>query len=121
MRYYNFFNGVTLTPAGSPLTSVPLSQSATWVDLVVGVRGRAPLLPGLDAFARGDIGGFGMGTSSTLAWNVIAGLSWQTTEHLSLVAGYRDFDINAAQGSGTTRFAFHAKMQGPFIAFALQY
>jgi opacity protein-like surface antigen len=78
-------------------------------------------LPGLDAFARGDIGGFGMGTSSTLAWNVIAGLSWQTTEHLSLVAGYRDFDINAAQGSGTTRFGIHAKMQGPFIAFALQY
>ena len=60
-RYYNFFNGVALTPAIPPPPSILLGQSATWVDLVFGVRGRAPLAQGLDAFVRADFGGFGMG------------------------------------------------------------
>ena len=78
-------------------------------------------MPGLDAFVRGDVGGFGMGTSSTLAWNVVTGVNWQATEHCSLLAGNRDFNIKETQGSGTAQFAFNAKMSGPFIAFAIQY
>lgn len=120
-RYYNFTNGVTFTPFDPTLPLVPLSQSAAWVDLVAGVRGRAPLLSRLDAFARADVGGFGIGSSSKLAWNAIAGLDWRPFDHLSLLGGYRVLDIETTHGSGTNQFGFDAKMQGPFIALALQY
>ncbi|MFN0052513.1 MAG: hypothetical protein ACKV0T_09985 [Planctomycetales bacterium] len=120
-RYYSFFNGVTVTPLGPPQTAIPLGQNATWVDLVVGIRGRAPIIEGIDAFFRADWGGFGIGTSSSLAWNLIAGLSWQMTDHCSLVGGYRVLDIDESQGTGTDRFAFNAKMQGPFMGLVLQY
>lgn len=120
-RYYNFTNGLNVTFTDPTIPTVPLGQSASWVDLVVGVRGRAPITQGLDGFLRADIGGFGIGTSSTFAWNLIAGLDWHPTDHLSFLAGYRVLDIDESQGSGTAEFAFNAKMQGPFIAFALRY
>ncbi|MSR57968.1 MAG: hypothetical protein EXS05_09870 [Planctomycetaceae bacterium] len=120
-RYYNFFNGITFTPFDPSLPTIPLGQSGTWVDLVIGARGRAPIVTGLDAFLRTDFGGFGMGTSSTLAWNLIAGIDWHATEHFSFLAGYRVLGINESQGTGGSQFAFHARMQGPFVALALRY
>lgn len=120
-RYYNMTNGVTITPFDPTLPAALLGQSASWVDLVFGVRGRAPILNGLDAFARADFGGFGIGTSSDLTWNLIAGLDWRPYEHVSFLAGYRVLSIDESQGEGPSRFAFDAKMQGPFIAFAFQY
>lgn len=120
-RYYLIKNGVTIDPVDPMLPTLPLEQSRSWVDLVVGARARAPLLPGLDAFARGDIGGFHIGTSSNLAWNLVAGLDWQATDCCSLVAGYRLLDIDESQGMGTTAFGFDVKMQGPFMALALRF
>ena len=120
-RYYNFTNGLTLTPFDPTLPVAPLGQSATWVDMVIGARGRTPLAAGLDGFFRADFGGFGIGTSSSLAWNLIAGLDWRPSDHLSLLAGYRVLDIDESKGEGASRFAFDAKMQGPFVAFAFQY
>jgi hypothetical protein len=120
-RYYNFFNGITFTPFNPSLPAIPLGQSGTWVDLVIGARGRAPIVTGLDAFLRTDFGGFGLGTSSTLAWNLIAGIDWHATEHGSFLAGYRVLAIDESQGTGVSKFAFNARMQGPFIALALLY
>ena len=120
-RYYNFNNGVTITPFDTTLPIVPLSANATWVDLVVGARGRAPIIQGVDAFFRADFGGFGIGTSSSLAWNLVAGLDWHVTEHFSFLFGYRVLDIDESRGEGASRFAYDAKMQGAFTAFALQY
>jgi len=120
-RYYSVMNGITFVPFDTTKPAVPLEQTQTWVDLVIGGRASAPLAPGLDAFVRGDIGGFGMGTSSTKAWNVVAGLDWQFFSGWSVLTGYRVFAIEKSQGAGATQFAFDAKLQGPFLALAVRF
>jgi len=120
-RYYEVKNGFTFVPFNPAHASIPLEQTQSWVDLVVGARARVPITPGLDAFARGDFGGFGMGTSSSAVWNVQAGLDCRLAPNWSFMGGYRVFDIDKSQGRGATAFALDAQIQGPFIALAVRF
>lgn len=120
-RYYEVKNGFTFVPFSPTRASIPLEQTQSWVDLVVGARARVPITPGLDAFARGDFGGFGMGTSSSAVWNVMAGLDCRLAPNWSFMGGYRVFDIDKSQGRGATAFALDAQIQGPFIALAVRF
>lgn len=120
-RYYQFANGFTVHPFNPALPSIPAEITSSWVDMVIGGRARVPVTSSLDAFARADIGGFGIGSSSTLAWNVIAGLDWKMTSCSSLIVGYREMNINRFSGSGLTPFGFNAKLYGPFMAIAFQF
>jgi hypothetical protein len=119
-RYYEMKNGINFVPLSPALHTVPLEQTQSWVDLVVGARARVPLTPFLDGFARGDFGGFGMGTSSTAAWNVMAGLDCRLCRCWTFQAGYRVFDIDKSQGRGATAFAVDTQLQGPFIALTVR-
>lgn len=120
-RYYQFANGFTVHPFNPALPAIPAEITSSWVDMVLGGRARVPVTTSLDAFARADVGGFGIGSSSTLAWNVIAGLDWKMTSCSSLVIGYREMNINKFSGSGLTPFGFNAKLYGPFMAVAFQF
>lgn len=120
-RFYEFGNILTVRPFNPMLPTVPLNLSATWVDLVVGGRAVVPITNSLELFGRADIGGFGIGSSSLLAWNLIAGLDWKMTSCSSLVAGYRELNVNKTGGVGGTAFDFNAKMYGPFMAITFQF
>lgn len=120
-RYYQFANDFTIHPFNPALPTVPTQITSTWVDMVIGARARVPVTTKVDAFARADIGGFGMGSSSTLAWNVIAGVDWKMTSCSSLILGYRELNINRYSASGLTPFAFNAKLYGPFMAVSFQF
>ena len=50
-----------------------------------------------------------------------AGLDWKMTTCSSLVAGYREWNVNKSGGVGGTAFDFNAKMYGPFVAVAFQF
>ena len=119
-RYYQVSNGLTIDPFG-PGPTLREERTKTWVDLVVGARARAPLTSSLDVFARADVGGFGIGSSSKLAWNLVAGLDYQMNSSTSLLAGYRVLDINQFSGAGATAFGFNVQMAGPFAALAFQF
>lgn len=119
-RYYQVGNSLAIDPF-APGPTLFEERSKTWVDLVIGARARAPLTSNLDAFARADIGGFGIGSSSNLAWNVVAGLDYQWNSSTSLLAGYRILDIDQSSGAGATAFGFDVQMAGPFAALAFQF
>ena len=120
-RFYEFSNILTVRPFDPFQPTVPLNLSATWVDMVIGGRTVIPITNSLDVFGRADIGGFGIGSSSTLAWNLVAGVDWKMTSCSSLVAGYRELNINKSGGVGGTAFDFNAKMYGPFMAITFQF
>ena len=46
----------------------------TWVDPVIGLQGRLELTERWEAFAEGDIGGFGVG--SDITWDWVAGIGY---------------------------------------------
>lgn len=120
-RYYQFGNAFVFHPSNPVIPSFQTNNSSTWVDMIIGARTRVPVTHSLDAFARADVGGFGMGSSSTLAWNLIAGVDWKMTACSSLIAGYRQLDINKHSDSGSLAFDFNARLYGPFMALAFQF
>lgn len=90
-----------------------------WVDGFVGARTSIDLAERLTAFARLDIGAGG----SDLAWNVILGLDAHLGKHkrLSLVGGYRWFDVDYDDGSGSDKFEFDVLMHGPFLGLGFTF
>jgi len=119
-RYYQVGNALTVYPF-APGPTLFEERSKTWVDLVIGARARAPLTSSLDVFVRADVGGFGIGSSSNLAWNLVAGLDYQMNSSTSLLAGYRVLDIDQISGAGATAFGFDVQLQGPFVALTFQF
>jgi hypothetical protein len=121
VRYYQASVGATLVPNGPFLPVIPREQTEEWVDLLVGARVNARLTDTLTGFVRSDFGGFGIGTSSKLTSNVIAGVEHQVNEACLVAAGYRLLDINARQDNVAGVFEFDLRFQGPFAAILFRY
>lgn len=121
IRYYDVMGGVTIHPALGPVVSS--EQTENWVDLVIGCRTAIALTDSLDGFVRGDIGGFGIGTSSRFAWNLTAGFEYACISHpgWSALLGYRIFDVDQVKYSGAERFVFDVRLHGPFMALAYRF
>ncbi|MBX3317190.1 MAG: hypothetical protein KF902_10060 [Phycisphaeraceae bacterium] len=94
-------------------------RDETWLDGFIGARTTIDLADRVTAFARFDIGAGG----SDLAWNVILGLDAHLGKHkrLSLVGGYRWFDVDYDDGSGSDKFEFDVLMHGPFLGIGLTF
>ena len=93
LRYYDVSVDTTLVGnTGVPNVDIPLSES--WVDPIVGLHLRAPLSERW--FARGfaDVGGFGLGDSSDLSWQLYAGAGYAINETWELEFGYRHLSID---------------------------
>jgi hypothetical protein len=70
------------------------SGSVDWVDGLVGLRGRAPLGDRFGVTGLVDVGGFGIGSSSDLTWQVQATLDYSFTERFVGRLGYRYMSID---------------------------
>jgi hypothetical protein len=116
-RYYRFSNAIT----GSAFGALSAERTSKWIDLVVGARTGVQVTDDLGLFARGDIGGFGIGNASERACNVTAGFEYRCCECASFVGGYRWLKIDRESGVGRDRFLLDATLSGPFVAFALRY
>jgi len=103
---------------------VEVSSSEQWVDLFVGGRVIAQLTPGMKGFVRGDVGGFGIGTSSNHVWNLVSGITTDCVWGSSLLLGYRVFDIDQSLNGGTGSpqgFGVDAVIHGPLIGLSFQF
>jgi opacity protein-like surface antigen len=70
------------------------SASANWVDVLVGLRGHAPLGGRFSLTGLADVGGFGIGSMSDLTWQAQATLDYAFTERVSGRLGYRYMSID---------------------------
>jgi opacity protein-like surface antigen len=70
------------------------SSSVNWVDGLVGVRGHAPLGERFGVTGLADVGGFGIGSSSDLTWQVQGTLDYAVTDRLSARLGYRYMSVD---------------------------
>ena len=69
--------------------------------------------------ARGDIGGFGVGTE--FQWNVAGLVMWQPWKHVALAAGYRVLDQDYDKGDGRDRYVFDATIHGPLAGIDIRW
>jgi opacity protein-like surface antigen len=103
------------------LSLLKSKESQDWVDPIVGIRLRAGLTEKLSLRVRGDIGGFGIGSASDFAWNVVAFLGYQLSRRITLGAGWRILDIDYEKGSGSRRFEYDVTTSGPVVGLAFRF
>lgn len=72
-----------------------------------------------DFVARGDIGGFGVG--SDFAWHATVLFNWRVSEHFGLLFGYRIFDVDFEDGSGAERIGIDLQQSGPAVGVAFAF
>lgn len=81
--------------------------------------GKATLGERWSFVARGDIGGFGIG--SDLTWHATAHFDWQVTERVTVLFAYRIFDLDFDDGGGTGHVALDLQESGPGIGAAFSF
>ncbi|MGE0641015.1 MAG: hypothetical protein AB7G12_10760 [Thermoanaerobaculia bacterium] len=104
---------------GSGNQTLRASTSESWVDPVVGFRWSTTGSERWAFWIRGDVGGFGVG--SERSWNAVAALSFRLTERVRLGAGYRALDIEYEHGSGSDRFVYDTRMEGPVAGLSFSF
>ena len=105
------YNKQETTLSVKPGPSAGLDVS--WWDPIVGARWQFGFADGWSLSARGDIGGFGVGTDFT--WHLVGLVQWQPWKNVALIAGYRALDQDYEEGSGMNRYKWDATMQGPVL------
>lgn len=93
--------------------NLPTSASfdREWMDPIIGARWQWNFAEQWFLAAKGDIGGFGVGSDFT--WNTQATVGYQFTEYFSTEIGYRYFDTDYRDGD----FSYDIAEHGAFIGF----
>ena len=101
-------------------TPSSLDLGDSWVDPVVGGRILQDVSEDWFLTARGDIGGFGLG--SGLSWNLPGGIGYDVADWFSLVAQYKalvvDFDN---EKTGLDFLSYDTTTHGPLIGFVFHF
>ena len=99
--------GQGLTPDAS------FSRNGGWTDMLVSARVRRQFNDGWHGVAYADAGGFGIGESSDLTWQVFAGGGYRLSDTWSAVGGYRHIVIERELDNA----AVTVEVSGPFLGF----
>lgn len=106
LRYTDQDTKITL-PSPFPQANI----GASWWDPIVGGRWMWNFADKWAFIARGDIGGFGVGSDFT--WNASGIFVWQPWKHVALAFGYRVLDQDYEDGEGLSRYKWDATLSGP--------
>jgi hypothetical protein len=114
-RYWHMSTRFDLRAGVLPATQV--DDSKNWVDPVIGLRGKIPLSPRFFLTAKGDLGGFGVGSHFT--WQLFGGVGANLGKSMALILGYRYLDVDYSDSS--SGFLFDMAIKGPVIGFGFRF
>lgn len=99
------------------------SGDVTWFDPLIGLRLRHRFSPQADMVLRGDIGGFGVGSS--LSWQAMGYVNWEfarsPSSAWSAMVGYRALYVDYAKGSGNTLYEYSMLTHGPIMGVTARF
>jgi hypothetical protein len=102
-----------LTFNAGVLPTVQINSSRSWVDGVVGLRGKAALSEKVFFLGRFDVGGGG----SKFTYQVFGGLGYSLTEKIALVGGYRALDVKYDKNN----FLYDMNQRGPILGIGFKF
>jgi hypothetical protein len=95
------------------LPEVDIKASRSWVDGVVGLRGKAALSEKFFLMGRFDVGGGG----SKFTYQLFGGLGYNVNEKIALVGGYRALDVNYDKNN----FLYDTNQRGPIMGIGFRF
>ncbi len=115
----NSITGSLFAEALGPAPEIDESNKYTWFDPVIVARLMAPLENRWRLGVRGDIGGFGVGSSFT--WQVRPFAGYRFSNLFELVLAYRALGMDYETGSGAELFVYDVVTFGPEIGFVFHF
>lgn len=105
-----------LGPDGEPpLLEGSIDELQDWWDLMLGVHSSIVLSKRVLLGVGADIGGFGIGNSSDLSWDIHYYNTFRITKLINVTAGYRSFNFNRTEGEGEETLETRVRVYGPMI------
>lgn len=95
--------------------------SRLWFEPLLGAKAGVQLSDPIALWLRGDYSGFGLAGDTNYSWNLLFGMDWWVRENISLQLGYRFYEINYQNGSGSDAFGFSELFNGPFISASFHF
>ena len=106
-RYWHIESELQFSGGLGILAGRNIRNTESWVDPVLGVKGRLPFGESRYYFEGGaGIGGFGVG--SDFAYEINANVGYQWTESIGTTIGYRMFDVDYEKGG----YVYDVRQQG---------
>jgi hypothetical protein len=104
-----------LSFSGGVLDGVSRSDGDTWVDPLIGAKGRLDLTSRLYLTGWAMVGGFGV--SSDLMWDALGGIGYQFSDTFSTVLGYRGAGVDYAKAG----FEYDVIQHGPVLGAVIRF
>lgn len=98
-----------------PNFPININEKLEYVDLVVGTNFRIILSKSVLLGLSANIGGFGIGNSSTLYWDLSFVNTFKVSDLLTVTAGYKTFTDKTESGEGKDKIKTNIKTFGPLI------
>lgn len=106
---------ISLSAGGPPLAAFSGDDGSTWVDPMVGVKGRFDINQSWYLTGWGMVGGFGAG--SDITWDVLGGVGYEWNDWLSIVAGYRALGVDYEDDG----FVYDVVQHGPILGAVIRF
>jgi hypothetical protein len=111
VRVWHISTDLTFSPG--ILAGQEVQASRTWVDAVVGLRGKAALSKKFFVTGKFDLGGGG----SKFAWQLFGGAGYNITPKIALIGGYRVLDVNYDKNN----FIYDMNQRGPILGVGFKF
>ncbi|WP_425536850.1 hypothetical protein [Ensifer adhaerens] len=98
---------------GGILGGIERNDDASWLDGIVGLRGRYSLTPHVYLTGWGLVGGGG----ADIDWDVAMAIGYEFNDRISAIAGYRALGVDYNNDG----FLFDAVQQGPILGLAVKF
>jgi hypothetical protein len=112
-RYWRLDNSLELTEGALPAISV--SDTKTWFDPIIGIEADWNVGSRWLTRARGDVGGFDVG--SELSWQLLGLAGYRLSDAWTVGAGYRHFDVDYTSDGFTYDVASSGFIAGVTYSF----
>lgn len=111
VRAWHISTDLTFSPGILPGTQVQASR--TWVDGIVGLRGKAALSKKVFVTGKFDLGGGG----SKFTWQLFGGAGYNVNPKVALIFGYRVLDVNYDKNN----FVYDMNQRGPIMGLGFKF
>lgn len=100
---------------GGFLDGRSVDQTETWVDPVVGLKGRLDIGGGFYLTSWGFVGGFGV--ASKFMWDFMAGVGYELSDSAAVVLAYRALAVDYHNEG----FVYDVTQQGPMLGVVFRF
>ena len=100
---------------GHLLPDLDITRYLSWVDPIIGMKGRIQISRWFFINAYGDVGGFGAGSDFT--WQALLGTGFQVSRWFAIIAGYRALGYDFRQNDDALDLISHGPYAGIEVTF----